>query len=362
MIVVYFGFNDPRSHARGVEFVILAQSTAAHRAYYIFLSHEAAVFRWHGVLCIGLRRSIGWPLTLNLLLARLRRNGARRVLVHAHHYLMAAVLWRRADLFTVHDGLAYLKAAMGNSSRRFALIEAWVYLRVRAIHFISAYSRSMAHPAHKWRRNFLISNTCTRELLHQSLDATSVAPWPRPYILIVRSIEERAGLALVLDVAEKLQGAECAIDIVIAGKGPLLDLYRAQVARRCLNHVHLLGYIDDARLDQLYEQCELVVTPALYGEGFGLPVVEAYYFGKRCLASSVCALPEVVCAPTDLFENTVESMSNLLQAALAKVAVPGPERRAQANGYRDYYQRMFGVQRYTDAFRTIYEEALSERG
>src|SRR4030081_1097962 len=59
------------------------------------------------------------------------------------------------------------------------------------------------------------------------------------------------------------------------------------------NDVQRLGYVDDASLQWLYENCTAFCYPSLL-EGFGLPVVEAMSMGAAVLTSSVTSLPEVV--------------------------------------------------------------------
>jgi glycosyltransferase involved in cell wall biosynthesis len=57
--------------------------------------------------------------------------------------------------------------------------------------------------------------------------------------------------------------------------------------------VQRLGYVDDATLQWLYENCFAFCYPSLF-EGFGLPVVEAMRLGAAVLTSNVTSLPEVV--------------------------------------------------------------------
>ena len=52
------------------------------------------------------------------------------------------------------------------------------------------------------------------------------------------------------------------------------------------------GYIKTDELEQLYANCDLFVYPTL-NEGFGLPPIEAMKYGKTCVVSSVCSLPEI---------------------------------------------------------------------
>jgi glycosyltransferase involved in cell wall biosynthesis len=52
------------------------------------------------------------------------------------------------------------------------------------------------------------------------------------------------------------------------------------------NATRLLGYVDDARLAELYRRAHAVVVPSL-DEGFGLPVVEALAAGASVVASDI---------------------------------------------------------------------------
>lgn len=52
------------------------------------------------------------------------------------------------------------------------------------------------------------------------------------------------------------------------------------------------GYVEDKELNILYKNCCVFLYPTL-NEGFGYPPLEAMQYGKTCIVSSVCSLPEV---------------------------------------------------------------------
>ncbi len=71
------------------------------------------------------------------------------------------------------------------------------------------------------------------------------------------------------------------------------DQIRQEVAAANLSdYVHFLGFLDEKYLEAVWYGCQCLVFPSLY-EGFGIPVLEAMYFGKPVLCSNVCSLPEV---------------------------------------------------------------------
>jgi len=52
------------------------------------------------------------------------------------------------------------------------------------------------------------------------------------------------------------------------------------------------NYLSTEDLNKLYSNCSIFLYPTL-NEGFGMPPIEAMRFGKTCILSSVCSLPEV---------------------------------------------------------------------
>jgi glycosyltransferase involved in cell wall biosynthesis len=83
--------------------------------------------------------------------------------------------------------------------------------------------------------------------------------------------------------------------VLIAGKGPLEDALRAQIAGYGLeNHVRLLGFVPEADLPLTYRAADLSVVPTVALEGFGLITVESLAAGTPVLVTPHGGLPEVV--------------------------------------------------------------------
>lgn len=66
-------------------------------------------------------------------------------------------------------------------------------------------------------------------------------------------------------------------------------------------------YVDAVELEYAYKNCRLLFYPTL-NEGYGLPPMEAMKYGKTCVVSGICSLPEVYgdavyyCSPYDYGE------------------------------------------------------------
>ncbi|MCW5314785.1 glycosyltransferase [Nostoc sp. KVJ3] len=71
------------------------------------------------------------------------------------------------------------------------------------------------------------------------------------------------------------------------------DQLRQEVADANLSdYVHFLGFLDEKYLEAVWCGCKCLVFPSLY-EGFGIPILEAMYFGKPVLCSNAGSLPDV---------------------------------------------------------------------
>lgn len=70
------------------------------------------------------------------------------------------------------------------------------------------------------------------------------------------------------------------------------------ISKTIYNEIHnkdrfvFLNYVAAEELEELYKNCKIFLYPTL-NEGFGYPPLEAMAYGKTCIVSSVCSLPEI---------------------------------------------------------------------
>ncbi|MCG9793926.1 glycosyltransferase [Flavobacterium algicola] len=338
------------THKRGVENVIHFQSLASPSRvnYYLHWDSKVQVKRFENLICIGVKKDMFWFLTLNLILIRLNKNNGK-LFIHAHNSLMAIMSIYRSNLLTVHDGLYYLKSATKQKfSKLFWLVEKILYLRCDYLHFISDYSKKMSLYT---KENFVvIANTShfesfkNKPFIEDSDSKKSNEEVVK--VFAVRSMEERALINLIIDVAEILKNSK--FEFCIAGKGPLLEFYKNEIEKRKLSNIHLLGYVPDDELIQYYKHCDIVIVPAAYGEGFGLPIIEGYLFDKVVIASKVCAIPDVICSQNFLFENNTKSIISKLNVAT----------HAIYGRYKEYYDKTFSNKIIVSKMKELYIKLL----
>jgi glycosyltransferase involved in cell wall biosynthesis len=351
--VVYLGFNDPREHIRGTENVIQMQANAAPgRKYYVFRAASISVFRWQRIVAIGCPHNLLLAsVFIRHLIKRITRRAGQSPIIHGHSYLLTAIASGAPIVFTVHDGLTYLKRCFGSRVVwPYRWIERLVYRRATRIHAISKYawSQAVAGRAAQGKVSYIYNSL--PHPVGASADASGSAGIPRAETeyLVVRSIEDRANLELIVEFARHCQREQPEAKILVAGKGPLLRYYRSLVETERLSNLDFLGYVPDETLAALYRRAACVLMPAKYGEGFGLPLIEAYARGVPAVGSRVCAVPEVIHSAPLMFDNELDSLCDAIAAA----------RRIPRQDFVTHFDSHFSVAEIQSQYRAFYNAVV----
>ena len=108
------------------------------------------------------------------------------------------------------------------------------------------------------------------------------------YFLYLNRLENRKGPTLLLKAYRQyFKSAPVPPPrLVIAGGGPQLPQLREYTARHGLNSVSFEGFVDEARKLQLYANAWVYISPAPYGESFGIVLLEAMAAGVPIVAGN----------------------------------------------------------------------------
>lgn len=224
---------------------------------------------------------------------------------------------------TMHD-IAYRTFPDSYSWRSKLVLE--LGMLVARIHktfffYISNFTKEEVERAYKWPKN-------RGEVVHlggdhlnklSNTDKTS----NENLILYVGRIEEKKGTKYLFKafdlLKEKLKDTDFKdIKLIIVGKMGFgheksIAVYENMKYK---DDVIIKGFTPDDELSKLYQTCQYVVFPSLY-EGFGIPILEAFSYGKTVASSNRTSLPEVggnACLYFDPFniQEMVEDMYRLL--------------------------------------------------
>ena len=117
------------------------------------------------------------------------------------------------------------------------------------------------------------------------------------------------------------------------------------------NRIFFVGAISENDKNWYYKNCIAFVFPSL-AEGFGLPVLEAMYYGKPVFLSTATSLPEIGGQAAYYFSDfEPESMQQTLNMGLAHYAENRPEAIIQAHALS--FSWMNAAKAYLDIYKQI---------
>lgn len=146
-----------------------------------------------------------------------------------------------------------------------------------------------------------VSRSITDEKLEEIKTKLSLN---RPFILFVGTREPRKNIKNLIEAWLPLQNN---IDLLVAGESGW-DETESKAYQTLSPHLKFLGRVTDEELSVLYSEASLFAYPSLY-EGFGLPILEAFYHGTPVVTSNVSSMPEVAGNAAELVDPlSVESI------------------------------------------------------
>jgi phosphatidylinositol alpha-mannosyltransferase len=103
-------------------------------------------------------------------------------------------------------------------------------------------------------------------------------------LLFLGRIEERKGLIYLLKAYQILEKKFTNLRLIVVGKGPLKNELQNWVKKNKLKNVVFEGEVKERHTPPYYKTCDIFVSPAIYGESFGIVLVEAMACGKPVVA------------------------------------------------------------------------------
>jgi len=103
-------------------------------------------------------------------------------------------------------------------------------------------------------------------------------------ILYVGRLEGRKGLKYLLSAYQLVAQQLSDVRLVIAGNGPDRRKLELMALELGLPNVEFLGYVSDEQKVKLFESADLFCSPAIFGESFGIVLLEAMASGLVTVA------------------------------------------------------------------------------
>ncbi len=212
-------------------------------------------------------------------------------------HITTAISWYRPfnkktkNIFTIHD-LNFLNEEEYKASSKknyLQLIQQRVN-RADYLTFISNFAYEQAQQYLKLGKKpfSVIYNGCNIPNI-QDINEPAYLP-KKPFLFSIGQLHSRKNFHVLPPL---LTGNDD--ELIIAGINDTLYAKKVMDEARRYNvekRVKLIGTVTENEKHWYYKNCKVFVFPSI-GEGFGLPVVEAMYFGKPVFLSKYTSLPEV---------------------------------------------------------------------
>ena len=140
------------------------------------------------------------------------------------------------------------------------------------------------------------------EILPNGIDVEHfAAPAPRPavmpagrrHVLYIGRIEPRKGVDRLVRAMQIVQRQVAGVQLVVAGRGPDREAIQS-LARELDVRAVFPDRVSDDELPGLYQSADVVCSPALGDESFGLVLLEAMAAGRPIVASNIDGYAELL--------------------------------------------------------------------
>lgn len=204
------------------------------------------------------------------------------------------------------------------------------------------------------------------DVVHCGVDAEAFRPGDRARpngratVLFVGNIAPSKGVKTAFDAAMRLRSKYPDVRLQIAGAGDagLVEALQAHAQSSGADRtVEFLGFVDRARLPELYRQADVFCSPAQYEGGVANVFIEAMACGCPVVASTAGGAPEAVVDGETGFlvpPNDVEATSCALDRILGNAALR--ERMSEACRLR--IEEYFSMDKYIQRVLATYERAI----
>jgi phosphatidyl-myo-inositol alpha-mannosyltransferase len=171
-------------------------------------------------------------------------------------------------------------------------------------------------------------------------------------------LERRKGVKYLLQAYKLLTQEMDDVALIIAGDGPDREKLELLSEDLKLNNVSFLGYISDELKMELLGQADLFCSPAVYGESFGIVLLEAMASGVVTVAgnnSGYASLMDELGAISIINPHDEEEFARRLKLLLSEDGL-----RELWRSWALEYVKQFNWPQVIDQYEALYISALEQ--
>lgn len=178
-------------------------------------------------------------------------------------------------------------------------------------------------------------------------------------IVYVGRLEKRKGTIWLLKAYEKLIQTHSKVRLVIAGDGHKRQMLEEYVEANELPNVEFLGFVSDEHKLQLLKTADLYCSPAIYGESFGIVLLEAMAMGAVTVCGNNPGYSSVMTGRGRL--SLIDPKNTDLFAKRLELLLQDEEIRNLWKEWAKSHIPQFNYPRVVDSYEEIYKTLQSNR-
>ncbi len=272
------------------------------------------------------------------------------------------VLYLGKTITTIHD-LTTARFTNPSKNRLIFKIKQEIYKGV--IKIAAHKSRAVITPTEFVKDDlakFAHKNSRDITVTYEAADPIPVAAKPiaelegKKFIMYIGRPTPHKNLKRLIQAFAQLQTKHPDLHLVLAGKkDTLYKRHERYVKREGIRQVVFTGFVSEAELRWLYENCAAYAFPSL-SEGFGLPGLEAMVHGAPVVSSNATCLPEVYGDAAEYFDPyDVDDMTKKINKVLTN-----EKRRKELIQSGKKQAKKYSWKRMAEQTLAIYKKVLHE--
>jgi phosphatidylinositol alpha-mannosyltransferase len=177
-------------------------------------------------------------------------------------------------------------------------------------------------------------------------------------VLFVGRLETRKGVKYLLRAFKLLERSDPKVHLIIAGMGPDREKLELLAEDLGIKNVTFLGYVSDKKKMQLLAKADLFVAPAIYGESFGIVLLEAMATGNLVVAGNNSGYEDVMDGIGQI--SLVNPRDDAEFARRMSVILNEPKLQKVFRDWSKDYVKQFDYPHIIDKYEQCYKTALQK--
>ena len=203
------------------------------------------------------------------------------------------------------------------------------------------------------RRVLIIPNGIDLEK-YNATDATKKSVSKK--IVFVGRLEKRKGVQCLLDAFALLARQDSDVALQIVGDGPDRSKLKERVKSKKIPQVSFAGFVDEATKIKMMREADIFCSPALYGESFGIVLLEAIALGTVVVAGDNPGYAAVMQGPGAM--SIVNPKDTKAFAAKLDELLNDQDLRRVWKDWAENYVQQFSYKNIVDKYEALYRRIV----